>query len=67
MATVVINFPIVVECDVKSATNEEESLFRIDKTDMLELSNIKVLNKIVVSASQVSLTSPQPTEEPVES
>ena len=55
MAKVIINFPIVVECDVKSYSNSDESWAGLDKTDAVELSNIVFPGKINIPAGSVAL------------
>lgn len=55
MAKIVINFPIVVECDVKSHTQSDETLFNIEHMDVVELTNIKAPCKINLPASAISV------------
>jgi hypothetical protein len=55
MAKVIINFPIVVECDVKSFGNSDESWAGLDKTDAVELSNIVFPGKLNLPADFVAL------------
>jgi hypothetical protein len=53
MATVIINVPIQVECDIKSYSSSDESIFQLDKTDFIEITNIKAPDKITVAASSI--------------
>jgi hypothetical protein len=57
MTKVIINFPIQVECDVASIDNATEAAFRMDKTDVAELTNIVFPSKLTVPASSIGLVS----------
>jgi hypothetical protein len=51
---IVINFPVVVECDVDSFSSEDESIVAVDKTDFFLLKNIVIAENLLVPASCIS-------------
>jgi len=53
MVKLVVNVPIVVECNVKSYSSDDESAFQLDKTDMVTLSDIVVTGVVSIPASQL--------------
>jgi hypothetical protein len=53
MVKLVINVPMVVECNVKSYSSDDESAFQFDKTDMVTLSDIVVTGVVTIPAGQL--------------
>jgi hypothetical protein len=53
MVRLVVNVPMVVECNLKSYTSEDESVFQFDKTDFVTLSDIVVLGSVSLPAGQL--------------
>jgi len=47
MSKIIINVPVLVECDLQSFRDEDEQAFQIEKTDFIKLSNIVVGDMII--------------------
>jgi len=54
---VLVNFPVLVECEVESYDNAAEAWAKLDKTDALTLKNITVKD-FSVAAIHASLLGP---------
>ena len=52
-AKVIINVPVLVECEVQSMTNSEEALFNLDKTDAVMLTDFVMPSKISCAMSNI--------------
>jgi hypothetical protein len=52
---VIINVPVVVDCDIRSVPQSEESVFNVDHTDFAELTNIQMPAKLTIAASNITI------------
>jgi len=50
---VVLNVPVVVDCDIESVNSTDEAMANLDKTDFVEITNVVFPSVIKVPASSV--------------
>lgn len=55
MAKVVINIPVVVDCDIRSIAEADEISFNVEKTDFVELTNIVAPTSLRCAVSSISI------------